>query len=928
MDVSDPQTLGFMVFGGFMFISAVGIALVSTLSMKETSYEEALAKQRRELVRTQPQRAEKKKKDKNQEKKNKAKKKEEQPDEKLSEPGSDGGEEPEVVASPEPESEPEPAAEPEPKPTPEPEPEPTKVSAATIESPPAPPQKEKKKKKPAKVEPAAVVETVAKEILVMAMAPLVDVSPVNAVTEDIKEPSVAKTEEQKETASKKKSKNKPEPVTDSSLLPYAELLATMSNTTLSDDQMHKLMEVLNQKAGVPHDSWQLASQKGDPLSSLKKQLEEKEKLVTTEQEGTANAKNRLRELNKELVAEKSKMASLDARLKAELSAQVQKVKDMRATMETANQEHLRQTQQLNQKIESLQEQLENGPNAQLARLQQENSILRDALNQATSQAESRQNAELARLRQDCIRLGREVTERTDALRADEERRKSLEAKMATAEQELSRSQLIRDDTERALKQRLEGMRLELEASKQEAAAVSELKGALASRDTELQELKVQLENQAAVQVDGSSEVDQLNICVQLRDEQVVTLEAELTQLRAELQLLTSSASQSVKGQEVEAAAGDETQKDGSGSETESDQPFEILEEDSQLLRLEEDLQQLREELHQTHNELKDKMSTLSTSEQREAELKSALTEVESRFAALSLDFQASLQVLFPGVSVEAEQTNWLELFTQKVQESESEARSAHSELQSRFYEAERKRSELQNEFDQNTKLLQETEAELQALQRRSEEEENLWRTKLSEAEQQKQTVLDQLKLLEDNVQRKRTETEEPHQAGPPLTSMMDEESVSQLKEQMLLLEAQLEKQLEEASFTQSCSEELAQVQSQLQQMCVRLQVEQEQRQQLDRQLQQAGQEVKELQQQVEAHHRSAALLKEATVTEKEAVQVKEETETEEVETVTEEETEKVETVTEEEEKEEVEEEKEKVETVTEEAVQLKEETAV
>jgi len=40
-------------------------------------------------------------------------------------------------------------------------------------------------------------------------------------------------------------------------------------------------------------------------------------------------------------------------------------------------------------IQSLQEQLENGPNAQLARLQQENSILRDALNQATSQAESR-----------------------------------------------------------------------------------------------------------------------------------------------------------------------------------------------------------------------------------------------------------------------------------------------------------------------------------------------------------------------------------------------------------------------------------------------------------------------------------------------------------------------------------------------------------
>lgn len=40
-------------------------------------------------------------------------------------------------------------------------------------------------------------------------------------------------------------------------------------------------------------------------------------------------------------------------------------------------------------ILSLQDQLENGPNAQLARLEQENKILRDALNQATSQAESK-----------------------------------------------------------------------------------------------------------------------------------------------------------------------------------------------------------------------------------------------------------------------------------------------------------------------------------------------------------------------------------------------------------------------------------------------------------------------------------------------------------------------------------------------------------
>lgn len=41
-----------------------------------------------------------------------------------------------------------------------------------------------------------------------------------------------------------------------------------------------------------------ATQKGDPVAILKRQLEEKEKLLATEQEDAAAAKSKLRELNK------------------------------------------------------------------------------------------------------------------------------------------------------------------------------------------------------------------------------------------------------------------------------------------------------------------------------------------------------------------------------------------------------------------------------------------------------------------------------------------------------------------------------------------------------------------------------------------------------------------------------------------------------
>ena len=66
---------------------------------------------------------------------------------------------------------------------------------------------------------------------------------------------------------------------------------------------------------------------------------------------------------------------------------------------------------------------------------------------------SRQNAELAKLRQDCVRLGRELGERTEALQVDEERRKALEAKVAAADEQLSQIQvsafLPRDSTTHA-----------------------------------------------------------------------------------------------------------------------------------------------------------------------------------------------------------------------------------------------------------------------------------------------------------------------------------------------------------------------------------------------------------------------------------------------------------------------------------------------
>ncbi|XP_035634703.1 ribosome-binding protein 1b isoform X2 [Oncorhynchus keta] len=993
MDVYDPQTLGFMVFGGFMVVSAIGIALVSTLSMKETSYEEALAKHRHELGKSaQTQLSMKNKKKKALENKSKAKKKEERPNGDLPEPVAESASEPEP--------EPEPLAAPELEPEPEPiaTPDPVVVACAAPVAVEAAAPSPKKKKKVAKVAPApakhtVVPETIVKEVPVMVVPPVaIEVAPVTVaptpVSSDTPAAPVAKAEELKAEApaKKKKSKAKAEPVVaavDSAdaplLLPYKTLLSTVSSMTFSEGEAQRLIKVLSDKAGL--DSWQLASQKGDPTAALKKQLEEKEKQLSTEQEGVSAAKNRLRELTKELSAEKSKMAKVETRLSSELSAHTQEITALQARMQASYQDHVAETQQLNLKIVSLQEQLDNGPVAQLARLQQENSILRDALNQATSQAESRQNAELAKLRQDCVRLNRDLGERTEALQADDEHRKALEAKVSASAEKLAQFKACQAESEQAWQQRLEvvsqklqksqdtsnTMQAQINQAQQDAKAFAELQERMAITEAELKAQRAVVsamkaaakeqvaplespiepppeeqetvtegvtETPTATNGDNYAEVEELKNSLITKEGQVTVLEEELQQLKVELvkssqtedpqvnglqekeSIVTSLEEQlqtlrakmevespadmeqlqsSLKERESQVASLEEELKQlreeqgksanaESGSETEAEQPFECLEKDSQMLSLEEELQRLKEEMEQVRNksnDLREKnwaaMEALTAaeklSEERLAVAKGAQHVAEEALSSFQTEAQKALQEICPDVSLEAKQNNWLELLIQKAQATEipqsQEVQQENlqptdsEELLSKLGEAEESQKTLQAECEQYRTVLAETEGMLKDLQKSVEEEEHVWKLKIVEAEEQGQAALDQVKVLQ--------------QAAEDMK--MNNESTDQLKEQVMLLEAQLEKQLESISFSQTYAEEVAQlkalltktqsrletaqleaqkqakelsvVQTQLVQVVNKLQTEEEMRQQLAVDFDQAQKCVTDLQTQMD-----------------------------------------------------------------------------
>uniref|UniRef100_A0A8C2D781 Ribosome binding protein 1b n=1 Tax=Cyprinus carpio TaxID=7962 RepID=A0A8C2D781_CYPCA len=901
MDVYDPQTLGIVVFGGFMVFSAIGITLVSTFSMKETSYEEALAKQRQDSDKIQPQRSDKKKKAS--EKKNKAKKKEEKPNGNISEPELEPIPEPvvennepkaaphvEPEPEPEPQPEPVPVSEPEVKPKPVvPEPAPKIVECAVpptvnaVVATLAPSPKEKKKKKLAKVEPAPVKPVEVPEVVVKVEPVVAEVAAKAAVAPEVAAPSKAE-ELKTEAPTKKKSKKKAEPVVSvetvnaPQLSPYKTMVSILTSSSFNESEIQKLFEIISKKAGK--DSWQLASQKGDPLAALKKQLEEKEKQLTAEQGNVAAAKTRVRELTKELSSAKSKMTSVETHMSSELSARGQEISALQARMQDSNQEHVKETQQLNSKIQSLQEQLENGPNAQLARLQQENSILRDALNQATSQAESRQNAELAKLRQDCVHLNRELKERTAAQHAEEEHRKTLETKMAAAEEQLAQTKVSHVDAEQALQKKLDRVSEELreaqhgsttlqaqaDAAKEQAKTLTELQERMCATETELKDrceeleiLRAQLsqekpsvETEAAVQAEVQKEVEHLRSSLKEKEDQLTSLEAELHQLREELDTVKRTQAEeslnrvneantewreytaeinqlktSLKEKEdLVASLQAQLEKMESAYTIEAEPPFENLERDARMISLEEELQQLKEEMERMKaksNELREKnyaavealASAERLSEERLSQAKATQSEIEQQLSSFQTDTRDAFQKLFPHISIETHQSNWLEAFTHEAQKNlaHSPAEKQHTEsssdltdLQQKLALSEESQRSLQAECEQYRTTLSETENMLKVLQKSVEDGELTWNSKISDAEQQKQAALDQVKVLEETIEKINAETQD----------------TDQLKGQVMLLEAQLEKQLESITISQMYAEEMSQLKALLSETQVQL----------------------------------------------------------------------------------------------------------
>ncbi|XP_056623116.1 kinectin isoform X2 [Triplophysa dalaica] len=352
-----------------------------------------------------------------------------------------------------------------------------------------------RRKKKQKLEPVVTVE----EILVQSSAPITQTAPTAPTNHQNNQNNEAPPPAPPSTKHGKKQKS--ETNKENSEVKFKELAGSLSGLILSDSDVVSLVSLLRDKSPNALDAWYKSTVKFEPSAQ---QLAEKDRILNTLQEEASIAKGKVKQLSQELQAEKQKTGRVESMLHEQ---RVVREKDIMQVKAQSYQEMQIKFQQVRESLEG-----------KIARLQQENVILRDAVERCstTNQMETKQSTELNKLHSECNGLMKELGDTKNKLQQEELQRKGLEV---TYKQNMSQLEDVKRRWEE-LQNYLHGVTAErekLQTNKQE------LQNQLMAVETEITNKSKEIQNL-------HSNLKDMLLCKEQEQKKVMQLEQKVRQL--------------------------------------------------------------------------------------------------------------------------------------------------------------------------------------------------------------------------------------------------------------------------------------------------------------------------------------------------------------------------------------------------------------
>uniref|UniRef100_A0A4W5RZ89 Kinectin 1 n=1 Tax=Hucho hucho TaxID=62062 RepID=A0A4W5RZ89_9TELE len=571
----------------------------------------------------------------------------------------------------------------------------------------------------------------------------------HAPVDDVQADSAASANHNDDAPSKgsgKKQKN--EANKENSEVKLKELLVGLGSLALSQAEAVSVVTVLKEKNPSALDAWQKSAVKTDP-SSL-----ERERLLTTLQEEASIAKDKVQQLSKELQQEKQKTVRAEAVLRDQHGAMEKELNVVQAKAQG-------ELQGMQMKFQKLREQLE----GQIARLQQENGILRDAVSSATNQMESKQSSELNQLRSEYSGLMKELAENNNKLQQEEHQRKSLEVNY---KQNVSQLEAQLQDAKRGWEE-LQNYLHNVNAEREKLhAAKEELQSQLLAVETEMSNKNKEIQTLHSSLTDTIVSKDQV--------EQKVMQLLEVSQ--------HSLAEDSVQVQDLL------SEKSGLNAQIETLQAQ--LSSQATTVSHFEELQKLLAEKELQRKSLEDSLNTeRSSGASRETNMQAMHNE--------NMSLKAALQNLQAQISEQTVSQLALDQFQKSVQEREEKIKTVEDLLKMGMIEVANKEEELTTVREENKALKRDMEAFI--LQTTEQTSSDLIMEGLQSKIQEKD---EQIKSMEESLQ--------AAQASGSSNGM----TIESLEQQVAGLQADMEQlRQKQAVDTTSASDQLLELQTQL-----------------------------------------------------------------------------------------------------------------